>query len=206
MNVYTNLDVSVDSSPPDRMLLSEEDQGTSHDWDVLQHLLLHLGQGGDVGEVPLVLARHPLGSLQIRDLSSNQVGEDTDRDKGLVVLLEDGLVGVGDTVGDQHDGLVGLGSLLLGSVSLEQSEGSGESGGEVSNLHCLDVIDGLSELCDVLIGGLDQLRLPVTVSEALHQGLGLIREGQHCHEVILTQSLHDVDDYMLGNLLPQTSH
>ena len=88
------------------MLLSEEDQGTSHDWDVLQHLLLHLGQGGDVGEVPLVLARHPLGSLQIRDLSSNQVGEDTDRDEGLIVLLEDGLVGVGHAVGHQHDGLV----------------------------------------------------------------------------------------------------
>ena len=69
------------------MGLSEENQWPGHDWDVLQHLLLHLGQGRHVGEVSLVLTGHPLGGLQVGDLSPDEVGEDPDRLVRLVVLL-----------------------------------------------------------------------------------------------------------------------
>ena len=71
------------------MSLSEEDQRPGHHRDVLQDLLLHLGQRGDVGEVSLVLAGHPLGSLQVGDLSPDEVGEDPDRLVRLVVLLRE---------------------------------------------------------------------------------------------------------------------
>ena len=95
---------------------------------------------------------------------------------------------------------------LLGPVTLQQSESRSESRGEVGNFHGLDVVDGLSELGDVLVGGLHQLRLPVAVSEALHQGLGLVGEGEHGDKVVLAESLHDVDHDVLGNFLPQPSH
>ena len=95
---------------------------------------------------------------------------------------------------------------LLGSVSLQQGEGRGEGGGEVGDLHGLDVVDGLGELGDVLVGGLHQLGLPVAVGEALDQRLGLVREGEHRDEVVLAERLHDVDHDVLGDLLPQASH
>ena len=50
-------------------------------------LLLDLCEGGDVGEVSLVGAGHPLGRLQVRDLPPNQVGEHPHRLVRLVVLL-----------------------------------------------------------------------------------------------------------------------
>ena len=110
--VVAYLDVSVDSGPPDGVLVPQQHEGARHHRDVLQHLLLHLGQRGHVREVALVLARHPLGGLQVRDLPPDQVGEHAHRLVRLVVLLEDGLVRVGDAVCDQHDGLVSLGSNL----------------------------------------------------------------------------------------------
>ena len=110
--VVAYLDVCVDSGPPDGVLVPQQHEGARHHGDVLQHLLLHLGQRGHVREVALVLARHPLGGLQVRDLPPDQVGEHAHRLVRLVVLLEDGLVRVGDAVCDQHDGLVSLGSNL----------------------------------------------------------------------------------------------
>ena len=95
---------------------------------------------------------------------------------------------------------------LLGPITLQQSEGRGQSGGEVGNLHSLDVIDGLRELGDVLVGRLHQLWLPVAVSEALHQRLGLVGESEHGDEVVLAEGLHDVDHNVLGDLFPQPSH
>ena len=72
------------------MSLSEEDQRPGHHRDVLEHLLLDLRQRGDVGEVSLVLAGHPLGGLQVGDLSPDEVSEDPDRFVRLVVLLQRG--------------------------------------------------------------------------------------------------------------------
>ena len=113
--VTAYLNIGVHSGPLDRVSLSEENQRPGHHWDVLQHLLLDLRQGGDVGEVALVLTGHPLGRLQVGDFSADEVGEHSDRFVRLVVLLEDGLVGVGNSVSDQHDGLVGLCSDLKSS-------------------------------------------------------------------------------------------
>jgi hypothetical protein len=54
------------------------------------YLLLNLGEGGDVREVALVVACHPLGRLQVRDLPPYQVGEHPHRLVRLVVLLHQG--------------------------------------------------------------------------------------------------------------------
>ena len=88
--VTSYLNIGVHSGPLDRVSLSEENQRPGHHWDVLQHLLLDLRQGGDVGEVALVLAGHPLGGLQVGDLSPDEVGEDPDRLVRVVVLLRRG--------------------------------------------------------------------------------------------------------------------
>ena len=95
---------------------------------------------------------------------------------------------------------------LFCPVSLQQSKGSGESRGEVSNLHGLDVVDGLGELGDVLVGGLHQLCLSFTVSETVHQRFRLIGESEDGDEVVLPQRVHDIDHHVLGNLLPQPGH
>ena len=49
----THLDIGVDSCPLDRVLVSVHDHRPGHDRDVLQDLLLHLGQRRDVREVTL---------------------------------------------------------------------------------------------------------------------------------------------------------
>ena len=61
----THLNVSIDACPPDGVRLPEEDEGPSHHWDVLEDLLLDLSQRGHVGEVALVLARHPPRRVQV---------------------------------------------------------------------------------------------------------------------------------------------
>ena len=99
-----HLDVGVDSGPPDGVRLPEEDEGPGHHGDVLEHLLLHLGQRGHVREVALdhyhhhhhhhhhhyhlVLARHPARRVQVGDLAADEVGEDPHWLVGLVVLLD----------------------------------------------------------------------------------------------------------------------
>ena len=104
----THLNVGIDAGPPDGVGLPEEDEGSGHHWDVLEDLLLDLGQRGHVGKVALILARHPPRRIKVWDLAADEVSEHTNRFVGLVVLLEDGLVGVRNSVGHQHDGLVRL--------------------------------------------------------------------------------------------------
>ena len=49
----THLNVGINPGPLDRMLVSVHDHRPGHDRDVLQDLLLHLGQSRDVREVAL---------------------------------------------------------------------------------------------------------------------------------------------------------
>lgn len=77
-----------------------------------------------------------------------------------VVGLEDLLVLVGHSVGDNHDGLVAVGAhLRVGPARLEQLEGDGEGRGEVGDLLRRHVLHRLLVLPDVLVGRLHQLSL-----------------------------------------------
>lgn len=95
---------------------------------------------------------------------------------------------------------------LFGAISLKQGEGRSESRCKVCDLHCLNLVDGLGELGDILGGRLNQLWFTVRVGEALHEGLRLVGEGEHSDEVVLAQSLHDVQHHVLGDLFPQAGH
>ena len=104
----THLNVRIHAGPPDGVRFTKENEGPGHHRDVLEDLLLDLGQSGHVSEVALILARHPPCRIKVRDLTADEVSEHTNWFVGLVVFLEDGLVGVGYSVSHQHDGLVGL--------------------------------------------------------------------------------------------------
>ena len=101
----THLHVGVDARPLYGVLVPVHDHGPRHHRDVLQDLLLHLGQRGHVREVALdhyhhhhhhhhyhhphlVLARHPARRVQVGDLTADEVGEDPHGLVGLVVLLD----------------------------------------------------------------------------------------------------------------------
>ena len=61
----THLNVGIDAGPPDGVGLPEEDEGPGHHRDVLEDLLLDLGQRGHVGEVAFILARHPPRRIKV---------------------------------------------------------------------------------------------------------------------------------------------
>lgn len=116
-------------------------------------------------EVAPVGAGHPLYFPHVGDLATDQVGEYPDGHVGLwrlfriilpIVLLEGILVVLRHPVGDEHDGLIASGALLLGAECLEQREGGVKGQSKVGDPLRLELRDGFLELAHIHQIRLDQ--------------------------------------------------
>jgi len=88
-------------------VLAEERHGPGEDGDVLVHVLVDVGDGGDVEELAVVGAGHPLHLALVDVVAADEEGEDADAAAVVPVELLEDLFGVlGGAVGDHHDHLV----------------------------------------------------------------------------------------------------